>query len=425
MSSITVSRFLIGSLLSLSFFHFSFYGTLFLLEIILLIILFHSSIFRKNDEKLDNQPLGSPESNLFCKKVTQYLLLLAIISIIGGVFRGATFTDQLKGCALVLFTLTNYLGLRNLTKMRADFITTAFIGFALSGFIGFVLQPNEYARTEVWKFGFSYGLTYLVIIFLMLQKRFRRRPYQYILICYGFLALYLGTRSLGLCVILTGGFLLIGSPKIEIRDRVVKTPNFIQTVGVLTLISILALATSLIYGSAAKYGYLGKESREQYIQQGAGDYGPIIGGRTEPIIALFAVLRSPIFGYGYGADSEVEMYERASEFFQKHNYRVNVQLIQSRNEGRIPQHSYILNFWISYGIVGLFFWIFIFRALLRAAIKDIWSSSSTSPLILFVTILASWNMLFSPFGASVRIEFSLILVLAESIFANRKIGSTL
>jgi O-antigen ligase len=425
MRTMTLSKLLIGSLLSLSFFRFSFYGTLFLLEIFLLIVVFHSLLFRKRDENLDSEPLGSPESNSFRKKVTHYLLLLAIISIIGGVFRGATFTDQIKGSALVFFTLINYLGLRNLTKLRADLVTTAFIGFALSGFIGFVVQPNEYARTEVWKFGFSYGLTYLIVIFLMLQNRFRRKPYQYILISYGFLALFLGTRSLGLCIILTGSFLLIGSRKIESRDRVVETPNFIKTLGALTLISILALATSSIYGIAAKQGFLGEESREQYIQQGTGDYGPIIGGRTEPIIALFAVSQSPIFGHGYGADSEIEMYEKANKFFQKHNYRVNIQLIQSRNEGRIPQHSYILNYWISYGIVGLFFWIFIFRALLRAAIKDIWSSSGTSPLILYVTILTSWNMLFSPFGAIVRLEFALILVLVESIFANRKIGFTL
>lgn len=405
---------------SLSFYHFSFYGNLFLIEVLLFIVFIHALLSKNFNFISEEIPLTSSKSALFRNNVIKYLFALAIVSFISGIYRDINFLDQIKGIALVLFTLTNYLGLRYLTKFRMNFITASFLGFGISGILGFIFQPTVYAKTQIWKFGLSYSITYIVILLLVSKIHFKKKFYRYLLIAYGALAIFLGTRSLGLCIITTGCLLLFKSKYPQMQSFASRKLNWVKVVGFFTLIATLVLATGVFYGFAAKAGYLGEKAKKQYLMQSSGDLGPIVGGRSEPIIGLFAVLQSPIFGYGYGADSADKMYEKANRFFQNQKYDVNIQLIRSDNQNQIPQHSYILNFWISYGILGLLFWIFILNSLWKIVVLEILAPTEFLPLILYVSILSCWNIFFSPYGASVRIEFAIILTLIETVLLRSK-----
>ena len=417
--------FFVGFLFAMSFYSLSIYGKFYILEAILFLIFIHSLFMKINFDRISNSTAASIRGDRFYKTTVFYLVTLAFISIATGLLRGAEIADQLKGFALIFFTLTNYLGARALTKLNSSLIEPLFYGFAISGFLGFYFQPNEYARQEIWKFGFSYSVTYLIVLLLMKHNRFKRRTFQIILILFGLLAISLGTRSLGLCVVATGGALIYTCRnKRDNSSAIIRSDRYRVTLFAVVVL-LVVMVTGYFYGVAAKSGVLGESSRNDYLIQSSGDYGPIVGGRAEPVIALLAVAKSPVFGYGYGADSAQEMYQSANVFFQKHNYRVNVTTIQRKNDGNIPQHSYLLNFWISYGIFGLLFWIFILRNLIYITIRELKIQSFLLPLLLYVTILMIWNIFFSPYGAGVRIEFSLILVMVETLYRRHKIEEVL
>ena len=414
-------RIFIFALFSISFFRFSLYGQFFLVEVLLFLYFLSFLVSKMYKGRSSLMDTSTVESLKYRKVIVRFFLLLLVSSLVNGFIFEASFTDQIKGFALIFFTLSNFLGITQLTKLNLDLLVSAFCGLAVSGILGFFFQPNDYAKSEVWKFGFSYSLSYLVILFLIQKNRFKFLRYQYFLLAFGFFAIAMGTRSLGSCIVVTGGVILYASRTPKKTSSDMQRVGFNRLLAVAIIVAIFATLINSFYGIAAKEGYFGEKSKGEYLIQSRGDYGPIVGGRVEPFIALVAILNSPILGYGYGADSTVQIYEKADNFFQLHNYDINLADIQRKNEGNIPQHSYLLNFWISYGICGLFFWMYFLKTNFRLVITEIYLARPIMPLFVFVSVLTGWNIFFSPYGAGVRIEFALILSLTEAVISSRRI----
>jgi len=88
--------------------------------------------------------------------------------------------------------------------------------------------------------------------------------------------------------------------------------------------------------------------------QAHGEYGLIVGGRSEILVSAQAIMDSPILGHGSWAKNE--------EYAAMLNYlRESMGYVaQGKHEsGLIPTHSHIFGAWVEAGILGAVFWLWI------------------------------------------------------------------
>ena len=70
-------------------------------------------------------------------------------------------------------------------------------------------------------------------------------------------------------------------------------------------------------------------------------------------------------------------------------------------EDLIPSHSFFFGAWVESGIMGAIFWAWIFML----AFHTLWRAQGCEPLfpiMVMITVLLLWNILFSPYGADQR-----------------------
>lgn len=191
-------------------------------------------------------------------------------------------------------------------------------------------------------------------------------------------------------------------------------------IGAITLINV--------YSLGARSGFFGEEARNKYESQvmySNSTLDILIGGRSESLVSTIAISDSPIIGHGSWAKNYqyvalyLEMRARFSEADQNGLYS------ESMTEGLIPSHSYLLGAWVEAGIFGALFWgsviyICVFKVI-PAAIER---SDVLGLLALLALPLFFWNILFSPFGANVRVEaagiITILLLAVTSPFQKHK-----
>lgn len=176
---------------------------------------------------------------------------------------------------------------------------------------------------------------------------------------------------------------------------------FVGIVGVL-------LAKS-VYSYSAEAGWLGEKARQKYEAQTQGDKSMmklILGGRGDSFAGLLACKDKPLVGWGpWAQDRDGYM----AEFLRKYGTAEDYDRILEIERGElekgewgtnlIPCHSHITSFWVTYGIWGLVFWLYIIFVLLRYLRQDCWAVPQW-----FMWLAASipgflWHVFFSPFAS--------------------------
>ena len=111
------------------------------------------------------------------------------------------------------------------------------------------------------------------------------------------LNLYMGFRSYGGICFLTAVYLAIqwfwglsSYRKIKVSSK-----NLV-IIGLIILIAISIFIKG--YEHMAIRGLLGENARQIYEQQARGDLGLLIGGRSEILVSIRAIMDSPIIGHG-------------------------------------------------------------------------------------------------------------------------------
>lgn len=186
----------------------------------------------------------------------------------------------------------------------------------------------------------------------------------------------------------------------------------------------LLLAVFLVYGLTYLYihlameGYLGEaaEYKLHYTMLGeVSVLGFITGGRREVVIALEAIARSPFIGYGSWAKN--------AEFA---NMLVVLSGLEGSLESRltaqaadtmlIPTHSTIFGSWVEAGIFGAIPWLYVLYLILKRLRTALELQDVTDYLIYMLGFGFVWSLLFSPFGAEMRLAwaFRIIIILGGS-----------
>lgn len=182
---------------------------------------------------------------------------------------------------------------------------------------------------------------------------------------------------------------------------------------------IFAFAVKSGYKFLAENGYLNEKARQKYEDQtkgGTGLISMIVGGRSVVFASLYACLERPIWGYGpwavdsdglyaeflykYGNEEEYKEYEA--------NYAYSMQI---GKPSLIPGHSHIFGFWVSYGILALPFWVYVYFLIFRHLRKNM----AVIPQLYgyFALAIAGnlWHILFSPYGSRMGVPLMIVLML--------------
>lgn len=182
------------------------------------------------------------------------------------------------------------------------------------------------------------------------------------------------------------------------------------------------------YKFLAENDYLNEEARQKYEAQtkgGTGLVSMIVGGRGVVFASLYACLQRPIWGYGPWAIDKDGMY---AEFLRKYgdadDYREYEENLAYRMQiGKpplIPGHSHIFGFWISYGILALPFWLYVYFLIFRHLRRNLTVIPHLYGYFALSIAHSLWHILFSPYGGRMSLPIFIVLMLfAEAVRKGR------
>jgi hypothetical protein len=334
--------------------------------------------------------------------------------ILTDIIQDTPFEDYIRGWAKISFFLICFASLVMLITSSLHvylWFAGSTVPLAFRPFQVFALNLDPLV---LWKFGIGVSLLYfacLPYLFRTYKDANDAKAIRNISILHfavGILSFFLNARSLaGLAV--TTGLLVWFYP--VYRYKIINFKNLI--IGVLSF-AVVSFILLQVYSFGASSGYFGdvaKEKFESQVMYSGGAIDIILGGRAEALVSTIAIADSPIIGHGSWAKDYryiamlIELRARYSE--------VNPNALSGEVfDGLIPSHSYLLGAWVESGIVGALFWIVIigvsFFCVLPAAIKlGDWLG------LLVIMLLPSlfWSIIFSPFGANVRVETAGVLAI--------------
>lgn len=344
----------------------------------------------------------------------------------------------IKTLAMNVVVIFYYVVFCNCLRQQLDALGWFFAGFAISSVIttfvfnptavvddsGFAslgsLEAEEIVRGPLYWIQRLKSFGQLPIIMAYLKT-----PLIYSLVTPVLFAVFamfstISGRSASISVLLGGALILAGRKSRKTMGKIGKHLGLVIFGGVLVV-----LLYANIYFYAASTGKLGADAQGKYEAQTDGGRGGILhmimSGRKEFFIGLSAAIDRPIVGFGptapdkagymhkfllkYGTLEEVAGYHVFMEVRRKIGYVLP-----------IVSHSHIIGAWINYGIVGLFFYVW----LLWQIYKHLKYYSSAIPqwygyfALTIPTFL--WHIFFSPFGdRSIFALFVSCLMIAKAV----------
>jgi hypothetical protein len=375
-------------------------GRLFLPELLLAIIL-PLLILKKG--KLLLQPLP------------RTLIILGILwltgQIITDLIRDTPFSDWSRGWAKITLLILNFSSIYLLLNNDVRRITLFTAGFAIGVILDYFISPTEYLVFDPWKFGLSLSVIFLVVLLLQWRKMVHFRLLSVlIIVALGLFSFYIGTRSIGALLIVSAIYLYIHQQP-KLRRWLGKHLSLGRIIALIMVVSLSVWSLIALYGKAADSGWLGEEAQDKYrIQAGtSGGIGVLLGGRMEIIASSQAIMDSPIIGHGSWAKDQ--KYKLFLLSLYDMGYEINRHTILTGDSDLIPSHSHLFGAWVESGILGAFFWIWVFILIIRTLYQLFKVEHTLLPLLVTTLIIAIWDILFSPFGALGRLKFGFFLAL--------------
>jgi hypothetical protein len=174
--------------------------------------------------------------------------------------------------------------------------------------------------------------------------------------------------------------------------------------------SLMILTTVKSYSYLAACGYLGEPAKEKYLMQvSSPEEGfSLLDSRNEAYFVMPKIIESPLIGWGSWAKDLSYVRIKSNELSQINKGYIGK---SADEEGLIPTHSHILSGALEAGLFGGIFWLYVLWLCMRNAIflnmikenKTLWS------VLVFITALTVWDILFSPFSGSRRVEMGFFL----------------
>jgi hypothetical protein len=334
-------------------------------------------------------------------RLPQWFVLLwggwLVAQIATDLVMSSALADYARGWAAILFTLTDFAAILVLvaTPRRARLFA---LGLAASNVLGYFIAPNIYAAGDPWKWAFALSVGFALAAALS-GSTGSRMPLVPIaaFMAFGALNLLLGYRSLGGVAVIASGYLLLNT---LVGRRQARARLSIPTAMVgLLFCAVAAFGVLQGYDAAASGGLLGAAAQAKYLAQSGGTLGVLVGGRPEILASSQAIIDSPILGHGSWA-KDFKYVDLLTARLSSLNYEIGA---APSDVGLIPAHSYLLGSWVWAGLLGGLFWLVILLLAGGLLVNLYAVRLALAPLLVFSTALLIWNILFSPYGSSVRL----------------------
>jgi len=341
------------------------------------------------------------------------LLVLAIFGqIVSDLVRGSSGIVALKGFALLFFTLTNLYALSILIDGSIQKAYFAYAGYSCGLVVGVFLQPSIFIAEYPWKFGFGPPLTSLFLLWVAIKfKSISTLRVMTGAVLLSGLDLAYSARSLSAWTIVSVAVALLA--RIKLRASTEKSPIKSMQSRNIFLIATVGLFFFTTYAVLASSGFLGSDAELKYKLQSSSNLGLLISGRAELVSEAVAISRSPIIGYGSYPPLNDEIRMASLDILQRNNIKSPVDKLFYGENYSIQVHSQIFQFWIWFGILGVFFFWFMVPVFIKAL-----RAKKLNPFIAFLCIQGLWDIFFSPYAADRRIQVPLAII-CVSIFLNK------
>jgi hypothetical protein len=346
-------------------------------------------------------------------KLLMLLCSLWLVSqCVTDIVRHSAFTDYARGWSNIGMTIAYLAVLWTLLYGRPRRVVLYGWGLVLGGILTFFISPDDLMNDYPWKFGIGIPVTLAVFLLASRKECSGHWPITFSA-GIGVVNFALGARGIGGFCLATVLYLLVtrymhrkgmGSRKLKARSLVTIVASM-----------IIGLAGILwAYQIAASSGILGADARNKYETQASGQYGILLGGRVEMLGYLPAIYDSPILGHGsWAKDPTYLIAEHQALALMGYSFADEVST-DEMEAGLIPTHSYIFGAWVDAGILGAVFWGWIWVMTLRILMQVHPSSALLMPLLCFAAFSLLWDILFSPYGAEMRIISPYYIVLVIS-----------
>jgi len=343
-------------------------------------------------------------------KVGKWSLVLGSLwlasQIVTDFVRHSAFADYARGWSNIGLTLVSLAVLWTMLYEQPRRLMIFGWGLVAGCVLWFFISPTPSMVGDVgdaWKFAFSYPLT--LAVFLLASRKECRGPWPVTLsLVIGVLNMWKGSRSVGGVCLAAALYLLVTG---FLRRKSAASSRLKTGTAVLLVASILVSVAGIFwaYGYAASAGILGEDARKKYEEQSSGEYGVLLGGRTELLASIPAVYDSPILGHGSWARDPIYLIGQhralAALGYEGAMFFDRAQIV----EGQIPAHSYFFQAWVDGGVLGAVFWGWMFVLTARELMRVYPVTAVLLPVASFLAFLFLWNIPFSPYGTQERITF--------------------
>ena len=309
--------------------------------------------------------------------------------------------DSVKGIgAPLVFVLTltslSVFFYRNIQRMPS-FLLGAFLG----QIPGFVLFPDDYFLGNPWK----WGIGQLVLgMFAIYYTFFISRPKKYYLI--GFVSVFSifsilhESRIMAIFPVMAVTVFLLLRRKGAAASLSIFKGRFAASKMLFIIFAFLLFintAFTAIFSSEWVLGMLPEDSAKKFQTQASGEYGTLLGGRSEMLVSIGAFLDAPLLGHGSWAKDKNGYQDKLTTLKYAMGYSDKEDVTYKTD--LIPIHSYLMGGLVWAGLGGGLFWGFISRWLLIQFIQNF----SFLGFYFYNGIIGIfWDILFSPFGAIAR-----------------------
>lgn len=336
------------------------------------------------------------------------ILLWLISQIVTDIIRNIDFVDWTRGWSKIIFFLTSFVALlRILNSNQRIFLWIA------ASTVAAIIRPFTFYEGSLdfaglWKFGVGYGLLTLFCLIALWrvknEKNFERSAHQiaFLHFCFGIISFFLNARSVAGITILVSVLIVFW---VHSKHKRLKRSLLIQ----LTSITfVVANILAVVYSKGAESGYFGIEAQMKYQSQvghGGGVLAILFGGRNESLVSTIAISDSPIIGHGSWAKNFYYTTLLLEIIRENKEPEAVVPDFSELSDGLIPSHSYLLGSWVESGVLGALFWVCVLFWTVIKVLPAAWANRNILGICVMMTLPGFiWNILFSPFGAHVRVD---------------------
>lgn len=329
--------------------------------------------------------------NSFPKKILLLAFLWLLNQILSDIINGTQFNDYLRGIIKIIFFIISiivFYNLENLNKANlVNFILYYSVGYILNHLI---FHLNDFHIN--WKFGIANSLLIILLSFICINNSNKKFFYYIIIFLIGIYSLYLDSRLnfLFSLIIILHFILLKIFNSLQINKK-----NFIFFLFFIYLTLFLVFQ---FYEFLFNNNYLPNSLYERQLSQ-SGSFGLFIGGRSEIIASIKAIIDKPFLGHGSWANN-CDYVNYLSDFLFMNFYNKFIDL----DNCLIPTHSFIFGAWVYSGIFGFIFFIYLTFIIIKQYFKILSQPNNYTILNIYLICVVLWDLLFSPMsGYSVLI----------------------